>query len=74
MRSIRIHVTVAALTTLACAGDRETGDATGTRTQFRDSAGIRIVENTRPPEGSRLDWRLGPEPLVSIGRMEGEDP
>ena len=76
MRRIRIHIAtaVAALAPVACAGDRETGDATGTRTQFRDSAGIRIVENTRPPEGSRLDWRLGPEPLVSIGRMEGEDP
>ena len=39
-----------------------------------DSAGIRIIENDRPPEGSRLDWRIGPEPTVSIGEREGEDP
>lgn len=39
-----------------------------------DSAGIRIIENDRPPEGSRLDWRIGPEPSVSIGKREGEDP
>ncbi len=73
MRDIRIHIaaTIAALAPVACTGDR---NRTGARTQFRDSAGIRIVENARPPEGSRLDWRLGPEPLVSIGRMEGEDP
>lgn len=38
-----------------------------------DSAGIRIVENAHPPEGSRL-WRVGSEPSVTIGEVEGEDP
>ena len=42
--------------------------------EVRDSAGIRIVENARPPEGSRLAWRIGPEPAVSIGVFEGEEP
>lgn len=42
--------------------------------QERDSADIRIIENARPPEGSRLDWRIGPEPTVSIGELTGEDP
>ena len=32
------------------------------QTAFRDSAGIRIVENTRPPEDSRLGWRIGAGP------------
>ena len=41
--------------------------------ETRDSAGIRIIENDRPPGGSRLDWRIGPEPTVSIGKREGED-
>ncbi len=36
--------------------------------QQRDSAGIRIVENARPEDGSRLGWRIGPRPAVSIGR------
>lgn len=33
---------------------------------------VRIVENARPPDGSRLGWRIGPRPLVSIGGREGE--
>ena len=44
------------------------------RKYYSGSAGIRIVENANPPESSRLDWRLGPEPLVSIGKVDGEDP
>lgn len=32
------------------------------------SAGtVRIVENARPPDGSRLGWRIGPHPVTSIG-------
>ena len=68
----RITAACAAVASIACVGSLDR--LAGQRTEFRDSAGIRIVENTRPPEGSRLDWRLGPEPLVSIGRMEGEEP
>ena len=41
---------------------------------IRDSAGIRIVENPLPPEDSRLDWQIGPEPTLSIGELEGEKP
>ena len=40
----------------------------------RDSADIRIIENPRPPAGSRLGWRVGAEPAVSIGTLEGEAP
>lgn len=43
-------------------------------TEVRDSARIRIIENPRPAEGSRLGWRIGPEPAVTIGAVEGEDP
>ena len=42
--------------------------------QVEDSAGIRIIENPRPPEGSRLGWRIGSEPTVSIGEVDGEEP
>ncbi|WP_419948434.1 hypothetical protein [Candidatus Palauibacter sp.] len=42
--------------------------------EVRDSAGVRIVENRRPAEASRLGWRIGPEPSVSIGALEGEEP
>ena len=42
--------------------------------QERDSAGIRIIENPSPPEGSRLAWRIGPEPSVTIGGLAAEGP
>lgn len=55
------------------------GDSSGARAPLleplvRDSADVRIVENPRPPSGSRLDWRVGTEPVVSIGELEGADP
>ena len=39
----------------------------------RDSAGIRIIENARPADDSRLPWRIGPEPVVSIGEVVGDE-
>ena len=67
--------TLAAITVIAfiaCQPDAEpTG---GPDIQERDSAGIQIVENARPPDGSRLGWRIGSEPAVSIGVLEGDDP
>lgn len=39
----------------------------------RDSAGIRIVDNARPMDDSRLPWRIGAEPAVSIGEVVGEE-
>ena len=71
----RITSVVVALAAAACGGEvDETESPVWSGTQFRDSAGIRIVENALPAEGSRLDWRLGPEPLLTIGQMEGEEP
>ena len=60
-----------ALSVVACQEDRQA--STGLSSETTDSAGIRIVENPRPPEGSRLPWRIGPEPTVSIGTREGEE-
>ena len=60
------------LAALACEQGRQSSPFLPTQT--RDSAGIRIVENPRPPDGSRLTWRVGPEPAVSIGAVEGEEP
>ena len=42
--------------------------------QRRTGAAVQIIENARPPEGSRLGWRVGSEPTVSIGALDGEDP
>ncbi len=57
---------------VACGG--EVADRGDPPVEVRDSAGVRIVENQRPAEMSRLGWRVGPEPSVSIGALEGEEP
>ena len=71
----RLAATFVALAALACGQDaRQLEGPTGLPSLIRDSAGIRITENGRPPEGSRLPWRIGPEPTLSIGKLEGEEP
>ena len=68
----RIFAAVVALAALACQQDQQS--PTGFTSLVQDSAGIQIVENAEPPEGSRLPWRIGPEPTMSIGVLEGEEP
>lgn len=63
-----------ALIVVAAAACGEQGVPVDLRSEARDSAGIRIVENARPPDGSRLGWRVDSEPSLSIGALEGEDP
>lgn len=71
-------LTSVVLATVACAdpGNRASPDEDSTALEptVRDSADVRIIENPRPPSGSRLGWRVGAEPAVSIGQLEGEDP
>ena len=68
-------VAVAALVLLPALACQQHDTATSAlQSQTRDSAGIQIIENPAPPAGSRLEWRIGPEPSLSIGRREGEDP
>lgn len=67
-----IVVAVVASVTLACKQDVHATQRPPS--VERDSAGVRIVENERPADGSRLGWRIGPEPSVTIGKTEGEDP
>ena len=60
-----------ALTTAAC-GDQSSPIELAY--VVRDSAGIGIVENARPPDGSRLGWQVDPEPSVRIGALRGKEP
>ena len=69
---LRIVGMVLAFHGLACQQNRE--NPAGFHSEIRDSAGVRIVENSEPPEGSRLGWTVGPEPTVTIGVAEGEEP
>jgi hypothetical protein len=39
----------------------------------RDSAGIRIVENTGPAWGSEAGWTVSAEPVREIGVLEGDE-
>ncbi len=58
---------------LAAACDSERDTAQTLRSEVRDSAGVTIVENARPALGSRLGWRIGETPAVTIGE-EDSDP
>ena len=71
---MRPHPFLAVLPLAALACEQDAASPGGTAIEVRDSAGVRIVENPAPPEGSRLRWRIGPEPAVSIGVLEGDDP
>lgn len=71
------HMAGIVLATLASAcGDPPSpgGNSPALEPAVRDSADVRIVENPRPPSASRLDWRVGTAPEVSIGAQEGEGP
>lgn len=67
-----VFATAAIVFATAACGDA--GITVELASEVRDSAGIRIVENARPPVGSRLGWRVDSVPSLSIGALEGEDP
>ena len=67
----RFAAVIVTLAAMACQQDKQA--STGLRSEVRDSAAIRIIANPRPPDGSRLPWRIGPEPTISIGAREGEE-
>ena len=69
--SVGIVQGLLALAVASCGDQGVTGEL---RSEARDSAGIRIVENARPPDGSRLGWLVDSVPSVSIGKLEGADP
>ncbi len=72
-----VAATIAAMTSIACddRGDGAAADAESLARQavIQDSAGVRIVWNSRPPADTRLGWQVGPEPSVSIGALDGEE-
>lgn len=71
-RIIYRFFTIIPLFALACDYGGQTTSAL--RGERRDSAGIHITENPAPAPGSRLAWRIGPDPTVSIGTREGDEP
>lgn len=65
----RIAVALTLLSFSACARD----DAHRDNVTISDSAGIRIVESSAPAWTESSAWRVEPEPIVSIGVVEGEE-
>ena len=68
----RFPLAALAAVSIACQ-DRALPDAPPA-SQSPDYAGVRIVENARPADDSRLPWRIGPGPTVSIGEATGDEP
>ncbi len=68
----RVALVAIAVTQLGACGD-DSGTGQALRSEVRDSAGVAIVENTRPAPDSRLGWRVGEVPAVSIGTGEGDE-
>ncbi len=55
---------------IACADDDEGPSVPAS--VVRDSAGVTIVENERPRPDSRLGWRVGTAPAITIGTAVGD--
>lgn len=64
----------AALVAACDAGSDAPGSESARPVEYgmRDSAGVVVVENAKPPEGSRLGWTVSASPVASIGTQEGE--
>jgi len=71
MRVVTCLATLVSLSAAAC-GDSQ-GALEAPRSVVRDSAGVTIAENEMPVAGSRLAWKVGAAPAVSIGTLAGEE-
>ena len=73
MVRFRLNV-LAALALIALAACSDGSEPTqALRSEVRDSAGVRIVENQAPTPDSRLTWEISAEPILSIGTLDGEE-
>lgn len=70
MRTLAVAVSMF-MVVAGCEPDQHGGTDLATLT--RDSAGILIIGNAKPTEGSRV-WQVGPRPALTIGVREGEHP
>ena len=71
MRRFVLGGLFATTVSLTAAGSARSMDS-GLQSVVRDSAGVTIVENEKPAADSRIGWRIGPEPTLSIGAVEGD--
>jgi hypothetical protein len=55
-------------------GCESTGPDSSGIFEVRDSAGVAIVESSSPAWTADQSWRIEEQPLVEIGKIEGEEP
>ncbi len=71
---VRFRLNILAVLALALAACSDGSEPTqALRSEVRDSAGVRIVENQAPMPDSRLTWEISTEPTLSIGTLDGEE-
>jgi 6-bladed beta-propeller len=63
---VRFYLPSALILGIACATDESRSGVT-----MRDSAGVRIVESSRPVWDSTTRWQVSPTPTLSIGTVDG---
>ncbi len=71
MRSVFLGGLFATTASFLAYGGAQGANA-GLQSVVRDSAGVTVVENERPASDTRLGWRIGPEPTLSLGAVEGD--
>jgi len=74
MSSGRVVPLLLALAIPACGGDAPSGAPGTSSVTVRDSAGVRIVENTDSAWTDDTRWRLADEPDLRIGSVDGSVP
>lgn len=66
-RHRRAKAALAATVALAVACADDGGSLPALQCEVADSAGIQVAANSRPDLASRLEWRIGPEPVLTLG-------
>lgn len=66
-RNRRVKAALAATVALALACADDGGSRTALQCEVADSAGVQVAANSRPDLDSRLEWRIGPEPVLTLG-------
>lgn len=71
--SIPVAVFAASICNLA-SGDARATPRSGPHPVIQDTTDTVVIENERPPPDSRLPWRIGTEPSLTIGSVTSGGP
>jgi len=75
MKTIRLALALLSLALFNLASNHASATLLdGPHSAIQDTTDIPIIENERPPPESRLPWRIGAEPSLSIGSVAGGGP